>query len=144
MYKPGTRIGNQPPWRETCAYWRCGYGTEGMRRLCGWSARGNLPGGRWRDEATVLRLRPGTVGDQNAGTNARRRWGDDQVAKRTGVGRSVDVVMPDRSEGRPEQQHEQCYRDQYAPRSFRVRHFLRPNSRRANTVRISVVQDPHC
>jgi hypothetical protein len=52
------------------------------------------------------------------------------------------MVMPYCSERRPEQQHEECDRDQDTQGSLWVRHFWGAIPGPQNTVRISVVQNP--
>jgi len=94
-----------------------------MRLLSGRCSGGNPSRSGGSYKASVLRSRPRTPGDRNTCSNAGQRWRDEQMAERTGVGRRIGVVMPDHSEGRPEQYHEQHYRDHYTPDSFLVRHY---------------------
>jgi hypothetical protein len=94
-----------------------------MQKLCGRGSRRNLSGGRTSDEAHVSRLRSGSFGNQNASAYARHRRCYDEMAQHTGVGRSIGMVMPHRSERGSKQQHEECYRDQDTQGSLWVSHF---------------------
>ena len=93
-----------------------------MQRLCGRRTRGNLSSGRMGDKGNELRLRSSTCRDQRTCANARRRRFDGQMAKQTGVGRRIGVMVPDHSERRPQHQHEERNREKHTPNSLMVRH----------------------
>ena len=71
----------------------------------------------------VMGNRSSADGDQRACADTRHGRSNDQVAQRTRVGSRIDMVMPDRSERSPQQQHQEHERDYDAPDSLLVGHF---------------------
>ena len=78
---------------------------------------------RTRSEAGKLRLQPSTEQDQSVGANVYMRRLDglmDQMADRAGVGRRVDMVMPDSSNRHPYHERKNRYRKHQAPDSLLI------------------------
>lgn len=75
------------------------------------------------NEVNVVRNGTGADGNQRACAHTRHRRSNDQVAKRTGVGSRIGMMMPDRTERSPQQQYQENERDYHAPDSFSVGHF---------------------
>jgi hypothetical protein len=50
------------------------------------------------------------------------------MAERAGLSRTIGVMVQEHAGGHAQQQHDECYRNDYAPDFLSVRHFLRLNS----------------
>jgi len=99
--------------------------TGDTRLLCGGCACGNVAGSGTCYEANVSRFRSCACANRNVGSKSRWRCFDGQMtemAHGTGVGRRIDMMMPNHPERCSQDEREERYGNHQTPDSFSIRH----------------------
>jgi hypothetical protein len=114
----------------------CRNGTQDMHLLCGRCARRDLPDVRTYSGTGVLRFR--TSADQKLCVDTpysavRFNRLMHHMADRAGVGRRVDMMMPDASNRHSYNQRDNRYWQDQVPDSLLIRHFLKSFSKLKHT-----------